>query len=353
MSCSVCSHEFDFHARCPRSLRCGHTYCSSCLGILIEWPESGAPCITCPNDRVKTALPGDVMPNSPAACEIRINLLPKNFELLAMLGLSSNATTSRGAVCEACEDPHAPTHLCKDCDEYFCESKYREHLRRGPTKNHIVVQTDALAANTPLDPRCLEHNQAIVSFDVKCNRGVCARCLPQHNGHGFQQLDDLAAKWRKDLPDWLKRGKTILGDLTNAKQRVVQTESELIAKCDAVEITIQEHFKTLHRVLDERQAELLSRVKALRKSQQFSLVDQARCLEITHGSIKRAIDAAQSLPNTSTPAHVVHVLADVSRALSQRCKTDPIENGHVTVVCDECSGRVWRSGKVMMRTTCS
>lgn len=71
LECGVCYRTFNAGRRCPRELRCHHSFCESCLLLLARTP--GAPedprSITCPLCRNTTSISGE----SQVRAELRVD----------------------------------------------------------------------------------------------------------------------------------------------------------------------------------------------------------------------------------------------------------------------------------------
>ncbi|KAK4301475.1 hypothetical protein Pmani_026394 [Petrolisthes manimaculis] len=76
--CGICFTLFDDIERRPRTLPCGHTFCTSCLIVLLETKN-----LTCPSCRMKHQT-------------TTINKIPINYNLEEMLRHNKNANTAEG-----------------------------------------------------------------------------------------------------------------------------------------------------------------------------------------------------------------------------------------------------------------
>ena len=56
ISCTRCNRRYDDDARTPRSLHCGHTFCTACLGALVQQQSARKWSIACPLDGEQTPL---------------------------------------------------------------------------------------------------------------------------------------------------------------------------------------------------------------------------------------------------------------------------------------------------------
>lgn len=71
LECGVCYRTFNAGRRCPRELRCRHSFCESCLLVLsgTPGPKEAPRSITCPLCRNTTPISGE----SQVRAELRVN----------------------------------------------------------------------------------------------------------------------------------------------------------------------------------------------------------------------------------------------------------------------------------------
>ncbi len=100
-SCPICTEAYNQITHCPRILACGRTFCSKCLAGIAS---NGR--VVCPQDRKTYAVPD-------------VASLPKNFALLDVIDAARQSQPAAAAplACEVCEDKHASTHRCVECNE--------------------------------------------------------------------------------------------------------------------------------------------------------------------------------------------------------------------------------------------
>ena len=101
LECSVCSDFFVPGTRPPKTLPCGHSFCSSCLHVLYK--DSTLNCPTC---RTTCSPPGN-----------KIEKLPTNYTVIEMLDY----------VCGECHNQPHSGH-CSHCDKNVCDPCREVHM---------------------------------------------------------------------------------------------------------------------------------------------------------------------------------------------------------------------------------
>eukprot|EP00300_Choanocystis_sp_HF-7_P020298 c20559_g1_i2.p1 GENE.c20559_g1_i2~~c20559_g1_i2.p1 ORF type:complete len:802 (+),score=165.47 c20559_g1_i2:36-2441(+) len=362
--CPVCTNAFDCGARWPRVLRCGHTFCSTCLKEVLSPTSSandGGPyAMECPFDRIETSLD---FHNS--AKGILVDQLPSNLEFVALVQNASDSTTMAQHLCQVCDDEddgverHFATHWCAVCREYMCHKKSGAHARRPATQNHTVVtiaqheeytaenqSASSLSSNALLYGcrlACEDHRGILTLFDSECKRLVCKDCVlfGAHKGHAYRAVVEVADELVRESKQsgWVKTGEAHLTALQQAERTVEQIKTQLEENCDITEASIHSLFDQLREALKSQEAELVAQTKNLRKRKSFALVDQQSCLRAVFASTQRALEVARLLaspePHTrptdaeSTAAQVIELGSQVRSIFSQNHSSlRPVEDSH-------------------------
>ena len=134
--CSICCEGYNDKEKCPRMLRCGHSFCSCCLERLLY-----GDIIYCPSCRDRVAVPCGV------------DGLSKNFALLDILDETApkQHAENTGHVgsheCETCDEKHPAAFICLDCKENMCKIAAQFHTRNKASRDHLVVSFKELKAN--------------------------------------------------------------------------------------------------------------------------------------------------------------------------------------------------------------
>jgi hypothetical protein len=122
VSCSICMDRFNSSKHTPRTLRCNHTFCEWCIRGLGEKQK-----VTCPKCRQETPVEN-----------ADVTKLLCNFQLLeAVEAAGAEAAAETDPVCEVCDDEHAATHRCVECEE-LCAPLLSKHRKSKASRNHVL-----------------------------------------------------------------------------------------------------------------------------------------------------------------------------------------------------------------------
>ncbi|KAF2355911.1 Zinc finger C3HC4 RING-type [Trinorchestia longiramus] len=189
MECGVCFHVYDEDNRRPRSLGCGHTFCSSCTGEMIK-PSKGLSCPTCRTVH-------DIS---------KIVQVPVNYSLMEILKLL-------------------------ELSEENLEQRPKEEAENFPPPSAPSPE------NLPGD-RCETHHQSWQYRCVPCNQWMCRDCMViEHLDRGCRVISSKQA-----LEEMMEQSKS------EAKDRLSYYESRLtrMRQYDSeLEMHLQKHESQL------------------------------------------------------------------------------------------------------------
>lgn len=172
----------------PHSLPCLHTYCLSCLDLLVQ--KSGQRgTFLCPTCRQEVNVPEGGIKDLPKA--FIWNTLTETVDKLKELSVHQKPQ------CSLCLDAgkHVDaTTLCTDCMQTYCNDCLA-NIHNRMMKHHNVVScenitSDDLNAILKTKPdKCPKHKEDMKLFCETCCELVCMMCaVLDHNTHNNQEL---------------------------------------------------------------------------------------------------------------------------------------------------------------------
>lgn len=263
LECSICAEQYgpEFNNQ-PRSLRCGHTFCTTCLLKIIT--PRGVPCPVC--SRLHPLDNPDVMllPVNHAVQEIMKNLASQDQQDSIVKEEQQRELPSCG-VCGT----RSATVVCIDCDPgnqfKFCEACDRdEHMRPfGPAQRHKRFPVDKVPPNALM--YCKRHPRVTATlYSETTNEFACNMCQMEEDWQGraplFQLISECTKKMRGKVQKMTKYTNDVVKKLSESKLNLETIMNNLEPGSMTVKANITRTFSKCIEVLQERQRILLANV---------------------------------------------------------------------------------------------
>ena len=236
MECGVCFHVYDEDNRRPRSLGCGHSFCTVCTGEMIT--QKGLACPTCRTVHEVT----------------QIAQVPVNYSLMEILKLLELSD---------------------------------ENLEQRPKEEaeHFPPPSAPSPENLPGDS-CEEHNLSWQYRCIPCNQWMCRDCLVmEHLDRGCRVISSKQA-----LEEMMEQSKS------EAKSRLTYYESRLtrMRQYDSeLEMHLQKHESQLRGLvmMTERQHRFVKLIQEERERVGRAIRDGKEAKRVLEVSINRSSEA--------------------------------------------------------------
>eukprot|EP00117_Sycon_ciliatum_P003493 scpid54847/ scgid8263/ E3 ubiquitin-protein ligase TRIM33; Ectodermin homolog; RET-fused gene 7 protein; Transcription intermediary factor 1-gamma; Tripartite motif-containing protein 33 len=222
-------------------------------------------------------------------------------------------------VCDFCETnaAKAATHECEDCDGAFlCWTHAQDHSKKRVFRTHSVTELNATSSGNSDTGRkqvqysCPLHGKhEVTDFCRTCQVVACEQCLLRgHRQHDVVSLSETAAEQRVVLGNELPAndGHTAwqtahtsseipLSKLTTMKSALEEEVTHSNNEATAASKVITEAFSGVRSLLDQREAELLILVDAVRWKQQRAAENQLHRLDIIEQKNTTAVEIGKFL----------------------------------------------------------
>lgn len=256
LECSICVEQYSqdfFHN--PRSLRCGHTFCTKCLMKIMT--TKGMKCPVC--SKWHNLQRPDVMQ------------LPPNYAVMEIVKHQVEPVENQATAqpkCEACKEVSA-TVVCLDCfpgsQFLFCDGcDSKEHNRPfAPVRRHRRFPIDN---PPPAHIICTRHrgNRAIM-FSVNLNQFACEECKQSPDwisrADQFEPVQEVVRRWRTQAQKLNQYSRDVVDKLTGSKRSLSRIIHELNPSASTAKSQIQKTFGELMDIIQERQQNLLKYVE--------------------------------------------------------------------------------------------
>ena len=212
------------------------------------------------------------------------------------------------AVCEQCSKGKSVA-FCRQCTDFICAECTTLHGKLKVFAGHKVATLDYLkkggAKGRSLKgyqpPKCPDHSERMKIFCFDCNRLICRDCtLIDHNGHSYNFLNKCATEARKTLRDSLTPLQNVQTNIVAADKKLTGTEAQVGSQEEKACKSIQESFCTLRAILEQRETELVKKVRTLSKEKKDALMAQRKELQMALTEIQGLLEfVEQNVENTS------------------------------------------------------
>lgn len=177
--------------------------------------------------------------------------------------------------CELCQEEDVKINavgVCKECEEYMCDTCFRHHLKAKLCRNHVLVDigerpTDMLQAKDVDVEKCKKHDNEVIKFYCRTHDTVgCGDCIIfEHKNCKPEYIKDMAKTYEteknfKEMIEKLAMLESIKGkseDLLTKNQREIYDLNE-----KALE-RIQQFRSDINNYLDKAEADVRLGMKEL------------------------------------------------------------------------------------------
>ena len=294
ITCAVCCG----HYQEAKLLPCNHYYCRACIESLAK--RSRGRTFPCPECRRDATLPSS-----------GVEQLQSAFFVERMKDVYQNMAKMEGkveAVCEQCSNGKSVA-FCRQCTDFICAECKTLHGKLKVFAGHKVATLEELkkggAKHVPLKeappPKCPEHDKTMKIFCFDCKCLICRDCtLIDHNGHSYNFLKKCATAARKTLRDSLTPLQRVRANIAGANKKLAGTKTQVGSQEEEVCKTVEQSFRHLKAVLEQRETELVKKVRTLAKEKKDALTAQMKELEMSQTEIQSLVEFVErNVENTS------------------------------------------------------
>ena len=219
--------------------------------------------------------------------------------------------------CGICEE--APGSVdCLVCGFSICEGCQSSVHAKGRYRQHKVVPIGEIAKVAPR--RCPFHpTHNLDLYCRKCIAPVCVLCsfsADMHKGHDVVPLEEMAKETGHSIDHAISFLTRLVERSEHVGGWVTSQEASVSEKCESVVRSIQTHFSSLRKALDDREAELVDSVTTFHdhKMERLRAAKDIFRLLADDGSVVRTCVSA--LPTTMHPI----VAVSLAPAIRMRMK---------------------------------
>ena len=180
---------------------------------------------------------------------------------LPMTRTWTSSTSTDGKACDICQDGRKASSFCPECDQYFCETCSKAHIRMKASRYHelkrvsqsgknLSHQASILSKEPSVKEFCARHGNEVSILCKRCETMICGMCQSQeHYGHATRPIAEEATEVRKNLTVMLQRQITL-------SERMKTQLAEADRRKDVYPRDLDQELGKLNLQIEEMQIEL-------------------------------------------------------------------------------------------------
>ena len=172
--------------------------------------------------------------------------------VLSIVFIVENMTDE--ALCSLCEEKHAATHKCLDCNTIMCEFMSVSHLKMKGSRHHLIekLTTYKFKSNSGVNTKdaalglflCTLHNDVFKYYDHDCQSIICRDCYAfNHSGHRCTSICDAAFEFRELLEVTTQDIQDTVNKFQESEKGIVDAETQLDKRFLILNEAINKEFK--------------------------------------------------------------------------------------------------------------
>ena len=318
LTCAVCLDAF----KEPKLLQCFHVFCKDCLQRLVVQDQQGQLSLRCPNCRQSTILPPTATDVSSLQSAFHIHHLLEIQDALQKLKQPNKVK------CDRCKTPRLATSYCRDCGQFICHICSTVHNDWDTFAKHEVVDLEQLESKVKeLDALkkvtlycSLHQGKELELYCETCGELICHNCTVSKHcrpEHKYDLVTDTFEKHKADITTSLQPVDQQLDAYSNAKEHVRLRSVELDDQEAAVEASIRQEAQHLHKIIEERTAELIGRLHQLTKTKKKNLAAQNDELETAETKLASCQSFVRDSLRTGSQGEVMKIKATVKKQVKE------------------------------------
>ncbi|CAF1128441.1 unnamed protein product [Adineta steineri] len=240
VTCAICLEYY----KDPRVLPCSHTFCFKCIQQLVETDTAA-----CPFRDNTTINRNDIN-------QLPINRTAKDM-VECITNFNPSLNTNGKTLCDNCNETPGIT-WCEKCAFHYCESCTKSVHSVKALQSHTIVPVSEKTHSF-----CFEHSDERYKYwCTQCHMLVCPDCLLfKHKDHTFLLLTDATTDAKGNLEKKTQEINEIKRNLTQVSTTIKNAISQLDEKRIQERNDIEQMFKNLQRMLEERKCLLVKKLE--------------------------------------------------------------------------------------------
>ncbi|XP_068098350.1 E3 ubiquitin/ISG15 ligase TRIM25-like [Hyperolius riggenbachi] len=283
LSCSVCLNVYQD----PVLLRCGHNFCISCIGDVLDAQEGSG--YSCPQCRTEFA-------ERPA---LHRNIALRNIAESLQPNIPEQEIS--GILCSYCINSSAPAvKTCVHCEASLCEGHVKVHNKAA---EHILIEPTTCLENR----KCPIHKKILEYYCNKESVCICVSCRldGKHKQHQVESINTAFEKKRQKLKNNLERLSSQKAQAKSHIQMLLDHENKMKKDTACVRKTITTLFIEIKEKLDALERRILHKISLEETLVSKSVSDLIQYLETEMDTLSKKMMKVEKLCNMTDTLHVL------------------------------------------------
>ncbi|XP_068098359.1 E3 ubiquitin/ISG15 ligase TRIM25-like [Hyperolius riggenbachi] len=283
LSCSICLNVYQD----PVILQCGHSFCSSCIGDVLDAQEGSG--YSCPQCRTEFA-ERPALYRSIALRNIAESLQPNIPE-----------QEISGIVCNYCINSSVPAvKTCVLCEASLCEGHVKVHNKAA---EHVLIEPTTCLENR----KCSVHKKILEYYCKKDSVCICVSCRldGEHKGHQVDSINIAFEKKRERLKNNFERLSSQKAQAKSHIQMLLDHDSKMEKETTCIKKKIVSLFIELKEKLDVLEKKILNEICLQEGLVSSSVSDLIKHLETEVETFSKKIMKAEKLCSMTDPLNLL------------------------------------------------
>ncbi|XP_018417671.1 PREDICTED: nuclear factor 7, ovary-like [Nanorana parkeri] len=284
LNCSICLNVYED----PVMLRCGHNFCSTCIGKVLTAQE-GSGMYSCPQCRMQ-------FEERPA---LQRNLVLRN---IAERFRSTHAEEEpSGVLCTYCINSLTPAvKTCVNCEASLCEGHVKVHNK---SSEHVLIEPTTCLENR----KCSKHKKILEYFCYEDSVCICVSCRLDgiHKGHQVEPIEEAFEKKREKWRNVLEELPSQKDEATSRIQTLLSNKDKMIRNAASTKEKVMDMVKEIKKKLDALEERILNEVYKQEEETSNSITKLIQNLEVNIDSISEKITMFEKMYSMADPLRVL------------------------------------------------
>ena len=251
LNCPICFDPFET----PKFLRCGHTFCLTCLEKLSKPASKEIWCPMCKHKTWKHAKGVSKLPNDFRISQIRDALGEAAYQVV----LPTEPDADTGGRCGSCSLLTTVVR-CLQCHKDLCVKCLIKHNKQRKTVYHTILRLRDV-------PTCYDHGKDCAHWCGKCQRFACTECMTKKcKGHSCSDIGQVVrqiieAGNLKHI--WENAGRILSGFddiLTKVNEKTSSIDQAMQTRVDILIRNITRDYELLRNELNNTKNDVLEKM---------------------------------------------------------------------------------------------